>query len=191
MISRAGTFSSTSQNQKKQRNEHMNRLMKMAVAVFAAMVTCATLAKSSSEDDDYDDDSGSLSFSMDTEDFPETIGDNYYILTEFLPVDISVEWKGNKLKTPKSATPKVKKVDGEYQVVISEKGEDNPCALKLKYNKRSGKVTGSFKVYATYETKKGKLKLKKYSAKVSGSLDAEVGLTVKVSRIGTYSATLE
>lgn len=168
----------------------MNRLMKMAVAVFAAMVTCATLAKSSSEDDDYDDDLDSLSFSMDTEEFPETVGGNY-ILTEFLPTGISVVWKGNKLKTPKSATPKVKKVDGEYEVVISEKGEDNPCGLKLKYNKKSGTVTGSFKVYATYENKKGKLKLKKYSAKVSGSLDEEVGLSVNVSKIGKFLATLE
>ena len=169
----------------------MNSLMKMAIAVFAAMATCATLAKSSSEDDDYDDDSDSLSFSMDTEEFPETVGSNYYILTEFLPTSIPVEWKGNKLKTPKSATPKVKKVDGEYEVVISEKGEENPCGLKLKYNKKSGKITGSFKVYATYENKKGKLKLKKYSAKVSGFLEEEEGLTVTISKIGNYSATLE
>ena len=176
---------------KKQRKENMSRLMKMAVAVFAAMATCATLAKSSSDDDDdYDEDSGALTFSMDTDDFPESVGD-YYILTEFLPTDISVDWKGNKLTTPKSATPKVKKVDGEYEVVISEKGEGNPCGLKLKYNKKSGKVTGSFKVYATYETKKGKLKLKKYSAKVSGTLDEESALTVRVSKIGTFSATLE
>ena len=165
--------------------------MKMAVAVFAAMATCATLAKSSSEKDDEDDnESGALTFSMDTDDFPDTVGDAT-VLTEYLPEGIPVDWKKNKLVTPKSSAPKVKKVDGEYEVVVSEKGEANPCGLKLKYNKKSGKVTGSFKVYAASENKKGKPKLKKYSANVSGFLEAEDGLTVKISKIGTFSATLE
>ena len=82
-------------------------------------------------------------------------------------------------------------IDGEYEVVPpSEKGEDNPCGLKLKYKKKNGKVTGSFKVYAVAENKKGKLKLKKFSGKVSGYFEAEE-LTVTVKKVGTFGATLE
>lgn len=181
---------SPAKTKKESEGKQMNRIMKMSVAVLAAMTTCALLAKSSSDDDD-DEDYGSnvLVFSMDTDEFPETVGGNY-ILTEYLPEAIPVTFNKNKLKTPKAAAPKVKKVDGEGEVVVKEKGEDNPCGLKLSYKTKTGKITGSFKVYATYETKKGKLKLKKYSAKVSGSLGEE-GLKVTISKIGTFSATLE
>ena len=132
----------------------MNKLMKLSVAAIAAMITCAALAKSHHNDDD-DDDGYNMVFSMDTSDFPEYIGDAE-VLTEYLPDGIDVEWTGKKLKTPKSSSPKVKKIDGEYEVVPpSEKGEDNPCGLKLSYKKKNGKVSGSFKVFAVYENKKG------------------------------------
>jgi hypothetical protein len=165
----------------------MNKLMRMAVAAMAIMATCASVAKSYDDDDDYYGDY--LTFSMDTDEFPEYIGDAE-VLFEYLPDAIDVEWTGKKLKTPKSAAPKVKKIDGEYEIVVSEKGEDNPCGLKLSYKKKSGKVSGSFKVYAAYETKKGKLKLKKYSAKVSGYI-GEDSLTVTIKKIGTFGASLE
>ena len=168
----------------------MNKLMKMSIAAIVAMVTCATLAKSHNDDDDDDNDGYYLTFSMDTEEFPEYIG-GAEVLTEYLPEGIEVEWTGKKLKTPKSGSPKIKKIDGEYEVVPpSEKGEDNPCGLKLKYKKKNGKVTGSFKVYAVAENKKGTLKLKKFSGKVSGYFEAEE-LTVTVKKVGTFGATLE
>jgi len=169
----------------------MSQFRKLSVVAVAAIVACTTLAKSSSRDDDgYSDNVEYLTFSLDTTNFPDTV-DGKEVLTEYLPESVEVEWTGKKLKTPKSAAPKVKKVDGEYEIVVSEKGEDNPSGLKLSYKKSTGKVTGSFNVYAAYEGKTGKLKLKKYSAKVSGSMGSAKGLTVKISKIGTYSATLE
>ena len=166
----------------------MVKFIKMAAVMAAVSASLSALAKSDDDDDDYSGDE--LTFSLDTSEFPETVN-GYDILTEYLPEDISVEWTGKKFKTPKSASPKVKKIDGEYEIVVSEKGEDNPCGLKLSYKKKTGKVSGSFKVYASYETKKGKLKLKKYSAKISGNISDEDGLTVRISKIGTFAATLE
>lgn len=165
----------------------MNKLMKMAVAAMVIMTTCSGVAKLFDDEDDYYGEY--LMFTMDTDEFPEYVGDAE-VLFEYLPDGIDVEWTGKKLKTPKSAAPKVKKIDGEYEIVVSEKGEDNPCGLKLTYKKKSGKVTGSFKVYAVYETKKGKLKLKKYSAKVSGYM-GEDSLTVTIKKLGTFGASLE
>lgn len=189
----------------------MNRISKMTVAVAMAMMTCVTFAglrlavtrvtkddsvsnysdiSDSSETRYLGNDEYYLTFSLDTTDFPADIDGNE-VLTEYLPEDVEVEWTGKKLKTPKSATPKVKKIDGEYEVVVSEKGEDNPSGLKLSYKKKKGTVSGSFKVYALSENKKGKLKLKSYSAKISGVLGSEDGLTVKISKVGTFFATLE
>ena len=166
----------------------MLKFIKMAAVALAVSTTLASFAKSKDDDDDYDYDY--LSFSLDTSEFPEYIG-GYEILSEYLPEGIDVEWTGKKLKTPKAGKPKVKKEDGEYYVEVNEKGEDNPCSLKLKYKAKSGKVTGSFKVYATYETKKGKLKLKSYSAKVSGYMGDEDGLLVNIKKLGKFTATLE
>lgn len=166
----------------------MMQFIKMAVLATAVSASISSVAKSN-DDDDYEYDGDMLTFSLETDEFPESVG-GYYILTEYLPEGIDVEWTGKKFKTPKSASPKVKKIDGEYEIVVSEKGEDNPCGLKLSYKKKTGKVSGSFKVYASYENKKGKLKLKKYSAKISGYITDEA-LTVKISKIGTFSATLE
>ena len=190
----------------------MNKISKLLVAAVVTMVTCATFAGlrlsltgSAGRDDsvsDYSDSSDSdvtyylggdeeyLTFSLDSTDFPADINGNE-VLTEYLPDGVEVEWTGKKLKTPKSSAPKVKKVDGVYEVVVSEKGEDNPSGLKLSYKKKKGTVSGSFKVYAISEGKNGRLKLKSYSAKVSGVFGSEDGLTVKISKVGTFSATLE
>ena len=169
----------------------MNQFRKLSIVAVSAIVACTTLAKSSSKDDeDYNENAEYLTFSLDTLDFPDKVGDAD-VLTECLPEGVEVAWTGKKLKTPKASAPKVKKVDGEYEIVISEKGENNPSGLKLSYKAKTGNVSGSFKVYAVYEGKKGKLKLKKYSAKVSGNMGDEKGLTAKISKIGTYSATLE
>ena len=167
----------------------MLKFIKMAAVALATTAALTSFAKSSDDDDDWD--SGEeMSFSIDTDDFPDSV-DGRDILTEYLPEGISVEFTGKKFKTPKAGKPKVKKEDGEYYITVSEKGEDNPCGLKLKYKKKTGKVTGSFKVYASYENKKGKLKLKSYSAKINGFLNDEDGLTVKISKIGSFTATLE
>ena len=162
------------------------KFIKMAVTALAVSASLVAVAKS---DDDYDYDY--MSFSLDTSDFPETVGDNYEVLTDCLPDGIEVTWTGKKFKTPKAGKPKVKKEDGEYYIEVNEKGEDNPCGLKLKYKKKTGKVTGSFKVYATYYTKKGKLKIKSYDAKISGFLYDEDGLNVTIKKIGNFTATLE
>ncbi len=182
-------FHPEEKNQRKEYTEKMKMLkfIRMAAIALAVSATLTAVAKSD-DDDDYDYET--MSFELDSSDFPETYGD-YEILTEYLPSGIDVEWTGKKLKTPKAGKPKVKKEDGEYYITVNEKGEDNPCGLKLKYKKKTGKVTGSFKVYGSYENSKGKLKLKSFSAKVSGYLYDDDGLTVTVKKLGSYSATLE
>lgn len=166
----------------------MLKFIKMAAVALAVSTTLAALAKSSDDDDDNDYDS--YSFSIDADDLPSSI-DGRDILDEYLPDGVEVVWTGKKFKTPKAGKPKVKKSDGEYYIDVSEKGADNPSGLKLKYKKKTGRVTGSFKVYASYENSKGKLKLKSYSAKVSGILGDEDGLRVTIKKIGTCTATLE
>lgn len=165
----------------------MLKFIKMAAVALAVSASLSAFAKSHDDDeDDYDGDY--LTFSVDTDEFPEYV-DKYEILTDYLPEGIEVEWTGKKFKTPKAGKLKVKKEDGEYY--IQEKGEDNFCGLKLKYKKKTGKVTGSFKVYGAYENDKGKLKLKSFSGKVAGYLNDEDGLTVTIKKIGSYTATLE
>ena len=63
--------------------------------------------------------------------------------------------------------------------------DDNPCGLKGSINKKSGKVSGSFKVYV----QKSEKKVKSYSAKISGYLGSDITVTVK--KAGTFGATLE
>ena len=123
-------------------------------------------------------------------DAPDEIG-GQEVLDEYLPDGIEVVWTGKKFKTPKSASPKVKKDKdtGDYEIVVSEKGEDNPCGLKVSYKKSSGKVSGSFKVYTYSEGKSGKPKIKSWSAKFSGKLGYELSVTIK--KAGNFTATLE
>lgn len=167
------------------------KFVKTALVALTALATLAAFpAKTSIYVDGEELEPGdSLSFEIDDEDFPETIGGNE-VLTEYLPYGISVEWTGKKFKTPKSATPKVKKIDGDYEIVVSDKGADNPCALKVSYKKKTGKVSGSFKIYTVYENSKGKPKIKKYSAKFSGSL-GEKGVRVTIKKVGSCDAYIQ
>ena len=154
------------------------------VALIATVATLSVCAKSkSSDDDDVDFEGDSYSFSLADE--VEYIGD-YDVLTEFLPSGVDVEWTGKKFKTPKAGKIKYSK---DEEAFVDKRESENPSGLKLKYSKKSDKVTGSFKVYCQYENKKGKLKLKTYKAKVSGYLSDE-SLNVKVKGV-MYSATLD
>ena len=167
-------------------------IVKALAAVAFAAVAFAAYPKSKTYSIYYGDGEviepgDSLSFSV--EDLPDEISGRE-VLYEYLPDSVDVEWTGKKLKTPKSASPKVKKIDGDYEIVVSEKGEDNPCSLSLSYNKKKGKVTGSFKLYTCYENSKGKPKLKSYSAKISGTLGSDT-LRVTIKKVGTFTASLE
>lgn len=177
----------------------------VAVAAFAAYPGIYLSSDMISRDDRTDDrteddtalerswdgilDAGDV-LSFELWDAPEEIG-GQEVLDEFLPDGIEVEWTGKKFKTPKSASPKVKKDKdtGDYEIVVSEKGEDNPCGLKVNYKKKSGKVSGSFKVYTYSESKKGKPKIKSWSAKFTGTLGYELSVTIK--KAGNFIATLE
>lgn len=172
----------------------MKNLVRLGALALAIGVALAAPAKSKTVTLYYGEDGviepgDTVSFSLDTSEFPDEIGD-YEVLSEYLPTDVTVEWTGKKFKPPKSAKPKVKKIDGEYEIVVSEKGENNPSGLKVSYNKKKGIVSGSFKVYASYETKKGKLKIKSYSAKFSGGLGDE-GVRVTIKKVGSFDASIE
>ena len=122
----------------------------------------------------------SLTFSV--EDMPESIDGNE-VLGEFLPDGVEVTWTGKSFKTPKAGKVKYSKSDESF---IDAKESDNPSGLKVSINKKTGKVSGSFKVY----TAKTEKKLKTYTAKISGFVGSE-SLTVTIKRAGSYVATLE
>ena len=106
-----------------------------------------------------------------------------YELLPFSPDGVDVEWTGKKFKTPKAGKVKYIKSDEDFG---DSKDSDNPCGLKISINKKTGKVSGSFKVY----TAKTEKKLKTYTAKVSGYVGSE-SLTVTIKKIGTVAASLE
>lgn len=170
---------------------NMKNIARLAIVAVAAATTLATYAKSSKkvlaygdtvlEPEDY------ITFTLD--EFPDEIGGRE-VLTEYLPNGIDVEWTGKKFKPPKSASPKVKKVDGDWEIVVKEKGEDNPCSLSVSYKAKKGTVSGSFKVYTVTYNSKGKPKLKSYTAKYSGVLGQELSVSIKKAGIYT-TATLE
>ena len=172
----------------------MKTLAKLVLSLAVACATAAGFAKSKSTVITYGDGEtleaeDTLSFSV--EGLPETIA-GAEVLEEFLPDGIDVEWTGKKFKTPKSASPKVKKDKdtGDFDIVVSEKGEDNPCSLKVSFKAKTGIVSGSFKVFTAKEDKKGKPKLKSYSAKFSGKLGEELKVTIKKVS-GSFTATLD
>ena len=146
-------------------------------------------------DDDYDDGAADLTFMMD--DGFSADDDDVELQTDLYPDGASVYFNGKKLKTEKALSVKVKKVDGEYELVLKDSdSSSNYAGLKLSYNRKRGTVKGSFKVYGIkeYETKKGatKMKLVKYSVKVSGSFDGESGSGEAYSRkLGSSDFTLE
>lgn len=118
----------------------------------------------------------SLSFSLDEESLDEI--DGYEVLSEFLPGGVALEWTGSKLKAPKSGKVKYSKKDGGF---VDTKDSENPSGLSVRYNKNSGKVSGSFKIYVSKSDKK----LKSYSAKFSGTLGGEMSVKVKGKQVAT------
>ena len=173
-------------------------IKKMVLAVFAAVavIVCqGRLAPTSSaggasnddardtgvteeqnqDQDDEDDDSG-FAFSFE-DDFPDEIG-GHEVLTEFLPEGLELEWTGKKLKAPKAGKVKYSKKDGGF---VDKKDSDNPSGLTVKYNKKRGTVSGSFKVYVA----KSEKKLKTYTAKFSGKLGESMSVTVKKQTVAT------
>ena len=88
-----------------------------------------------------------------------------------------------EVQDAKAGKVKYVKSDEDFDDV---KDSENPCGLKVSINKKTGKVSGSFKIY----TAKTEKKLKTYTAKISGYVGSET-LTVTVKKIGTVSASLE
>ena len=122
------------------------------------------------------DDEDIITFSFD-EDMPDEIS-GYEVLSEFLPDGVALEWTGKKLKAPKAGKVKYSKKEESF---VDAKNSDNPSGLSVKYNKKTGKVSGSFKVYV----EKSETKLKSYKAKFSGSIGQSMGVTVKGKRVAT------
>ena len=122
----------------------------------------------------------SLTFSM--EEYPDEIG-GYEVLGEYVPDGVEVEWTGKKFKAPKAGKVKYSKKEGDF---VST-SDDNPAGLKISVSKKTGKVSGSFKVYVA----KSEKKLKSYTAKISGTIGSE-SLTVTIKKAGfATSASLE
>ena len=164
---------------------------KIACAAFAAaaMMMCqgGVLFPVASEryssdyydyEDDWDDEEEEEELESDSDysftfedDFPEEIG-GYEVLTEFLPDGVGLEWTGKKLKAPKAGKVKYSKKEEAF---IDAKNSDNPSGLSVKYNKKKGTVSGSFKVYVAKTEKK----LKSYTAKFSGKLGGSMSVSIK------------
>ena len=111
---------------------------------------------------------------------PDEIG-GLPVFSEYLPDGIEVEWTGKKFKTPKAGSVKYSKKEGDFIATRDE----NPCGFKMSISKKSGKVSGSFKVYV----QKSEKKVKSYTAKVSGYLGSDLVVTIK--KVGSFEATLE
>ena len=127
------------------------------------------------QDQDQDEDSA-YAFSFE-DDFPDEIG-GYEVLTEFLPDGVGLEWTGKKLKAPKAGKVKYIKKEESF---VDTKDSDNPSGLSVKYNKKKGTVSGSFKGYVAKTEKK----LKTYTAKFSGKLGGSMKVYVKKRLVST------
>ena len=187
---------STTKEQPKRRQKMMIKKITCAVFTAMAVMLCQggiSAPTASDYDDDYEEDwddedeeeevrkldldeESEFSFSFE-DDFPEEIG-GYEVLTEFLPDGVSLEWTGKKLKAPKAGKVKYSKKEGGF---IDKKDSDNPSGLTVKYNKKKGTVSGSFKVYVA----KSEKKLKTYKAKFSGKLGGSLKVTVKKGVVTT------
>ena len=159
-----------------------------ALAAMAVMV-CHGLSLNSSESGGYsapsndgpaeeqdEDQDSAYEFAFE-DDFPDEIG-GYEVLTEFLPDGVGLEWNGKKLKAPKAGKVKYSKKEGDF---VDTKESDNPSGLTVKYNKKKGTVSGSFKVYVA----KSEKKLKTFTAKFSGKLGDSMKVTVKKKVVTT------
>lgn len=123
-----------------------------------------------------DDEESVVTFSFEEEDLDEISG--YEVLSEFLPDGVSLKWNGKKLTAPKSGKVKYDKKEESF---VDTKDSENPSGLSVKYNKKTGKVSGSFKVYVA----KSEKKLKTFKAKFSGTLGQSMSVTVKGKRVAT------
>lgn len=117
-------------------------------------------------------------FSLD--DGPEEI-DGYEVMGEYLPSGIEVTWTGKKFKCPKKGSVKYSRKEEDFYTT----NDENPCGFSVSVNKKTGRVSGSFKVYV----QKSEKKVKSYTAKVSGYLGDE--LTVTIKKAGTFAASLD
>ena len=116
----------------------------------------------------------SLIFAL--EDMEDSI-DGYEVMGEYLPDGVEVEWTGKKFKTPKAGKVKYSKKEGDF---VST-SDDNPAGLKISINKKTGKVSGSFKVYVA----KSEKSLKTYKASFSGKLGESMSVYIKNRRRAT------
>lgn len=132
-------------------------------------------AEEQEQQQEEDQDSG-YEFAFE-DDFPDEIG-GYEVLTEFLPDGVELEWTGKKLKAPKAGKVKYSKKEEDF---VDTKESDNPSGLTVKYNKKKGTVSGSFKVYVA----KSEKKLKTYTAKFSGKLGDSMKVTIKKKVVST------
>lgn len=171
------------------------KLMLTTIGVLSLGLALAPVSSLYAKGDDDDDDATDLTFMMD--DGFSADDSDIELQTDLYPDGASVYFNGKKFKTEKALSVKVKKVDGEYELVVKDSdSSSNYAGLKLSYNRNKGTVKGSFKVYGVqeYETKKGvtKMKLKKYSVKVSGVFDGESGYGEAYSKkLGSSEFTLE
>lgn len=154
------------------------KLMLTIVGVLSLGLVFSPISSLYAKGDDDEDDSSDLTFTLD--DGFAADDNEIELLTELYPDGASVYFTGKKLKTEKALSVKVKKVDGEYELVLKDSdSSSNYAGLKLSYSRKKGTVKGSFKVYGIkeYESKSGKTKMKlvKYSVKVKGSFDGESG----------------
>ena len=168
-------------------------IKKTTCAVFAAVAVmmCQGLTLNSSEGGGYsgpsnEDPAGEQEQEQEQDwgyafafedDFPDEIG-GYEVLTEFLPDGVELEWTGKKLKAPKAGKVKYSKKEEDF---VDTKDSDNPSGLTVKYSKKKGTVSGSFKVYVA----KSEKKLKTYKAKFSGKLGESLKVYVKGKLVST------
>lgn len=117
-----------------------------------------------------------LTFSLVEDSLDEISG--YEVLSEFLPDGVTLEWTGKKLKAPKAG--KVKYSTKE-EMFVDALDSENPSGLSVKCNKKTGKVSGSFKVYVA----KSETKLAALKAKFSGKIGQNMGVYVKGKRVAT------
>lgn len=157
---------------------NFKKIIVAALAAVFAFDACTAARKTTlffgdGEELEPDD---SLTFSV--EDFPETVG-GYPVLAEYLPDGIEVTWTGKKFKAPKKGKVKYSRREEDFVTT----SDDNPCGLSVKYSKKKGVISGSFKVYA----QKSEKKLKSYTAKFSGRLGGTISVSVKNGASATAS----
>ena len=106
------------------------------------------------------------------------LDEKYDLLTETIPDGYEIVTSNSK-KWNCGSAPKIKyqtiKEDGEkwYELTgLDDERKPNVSNLKLRYDSKKNKLSGSFTAYATNETsiEKGKPKLKSYSFKLNGQL---------------------